>query len=72
MSNTKKTAGVWQGAIIWHVNEVGVFFWGSPEARMNGIAREEGHRENARNRKAFREQRHPAVPAPSKGPRPMR
>lgn len=57
MSKLKKTAGVWQDAVIWHVNDVGMFFWGSPEARLDGIATEEGHRATARDRKAFREKR---------------
>lgn len=36
----KPTIGVWEGRIIWHVDENGIFWWGSPADRAKRLAEE--------------------------------
>ena len=55
MSKKEPRIGVWQGAIVWHVDEVGTFHWGSPDAREEAVRREAAHRERARKQKLLRE-----------------
>lgn len=69
MSNRRPTVGIWQDAIIWHVDWEGVFHWGSPKARMAALARERARREDARDRKAFREMRRPVGNSATANPR---
>lgn len=47
--------GVHEGRIIWHVDDNGVFHWGSPAARIGAIQREAGRRRQAAKRKWLRE-----------------
>ena len=55
MSKTEPRIGVWQGVIVWHVDEVGTFHWGSPDAREEAVQHEAAHRERARKEKFLRE-----------------
>lgn len=55
MSKSRPTVGYYQDAIIWHVDNDGVFHWGSPETRMKAIRQEQQRRIAARDEKHFRE-----------------
>lgn len=69
MSEDRPRIGIYQGAIIWHVDDLGVFHWGSPAAREEAFLLEEARRDHARDEKLFREKRmarkHP-LPGPSR------
>ena len=43
----RPTMGFWNGAIIWHTDDLGNFHWGSPADRLARIAWEETRRAEA-------------------------
>ena len=55
MTENRPKMGIHEGTIIWHVDENGIYFTGSPEARLKAIWREERRREKARDDKLLRE-----------------
>ncbi|MCR9089478.1 MAG: hypothetical protein NXH97_22395 [Rhodobacteraceae bacterium] len=57
MSNDRQRVGFHEGAIIWHVDDLGIFHWGSPAAREEAFRREDARRDRARDEKLFRERR---------------
>lgn len=45
--NDRPTMGFWNGAIIWHTDDLGNLHWGSPADRLARIAWEESRRKQA-------------------------
>lgn len=62
MKRDRPRIGIYQGAIIWHVDEIGVFHWGSPPAREEAQQLEQAWRDHARDQKQFRETRMSRTP----------
>lgn len=57
MHSEKPSVCIHHGEFIWHADECGVLFWGSPEKRLEAIQTERKWRVLARERKRTKEER---------------